>query len=283
MGLHMANYTAADIKALRERTGAGMMDVKKALDEANGDAEKAIEIIRVKGLKGATKREGRSTAEGLVAAKVVDGTVGVMIEVNCETDFVAKNEKFIALADKVLDVAVSTGAADLEALLAADVEGKKLADVVVEEGAILGEKVVVRRLARLEGATVDAYLHKTSKDLPAQVGVLMAVDGTGESAQTVAHDVAVHTAALAPTYLSREDVPAETVANERRIAEETARAEGKPEAALTKIVEGRLTGFFKEIVLLDQPFAKDSKQLVGKVLEGAGVTATGFARFRVGS
>ncbi|HXD28340.1 MAG TPA: translation elongation factor Ts [Arthrobacter sp.] len=279
----MANYTAADIKALRERTGAGMMDVKKALDEANGDAEKAIEIIRVKGLKGATKREGRSTAEGLVAAKVVDGTVGVMIEVNCETDFVAKNEKFIALADKVLDVAVSTGAADLEALLAADVEGKKLADVVVEEGAILGEKVVVRRLARLEGATVDAYLHKTSKDLPAQVGVLMAVDGTGESAQTVAHDVAVHTAALAPTYLSREDVPAETVANERRIAEETARAEGKPEAALTKIVEGRLTGFFKEIVLLDQPFAKDSKQLVGKVLEGAGVTATGFARFRVGS
>ncbi|WP_372696758.1 translation elongation factor Ts [Arthrobacter sp. JSM 101049] len=279
----MANYTAADIKALRERTGAGMMDVKKALDEANGDAEKAIEIIRVKGLKGATKREGRSTAEGLVAAKVVDGTVGVMIEVNCETDFVAKNDKFIALADKVLDVAVSTGAADLDALLAADVDGKKLSDVVVEEGAILGEKVVVRRLARLEGATVDAYLHKTSKDLPAQVGVLMAVDGTGESAQTVAHDVAVHTAALAPTFLTREDVPAETVANERRIADETARAEGKPEAALTKIVEGRLTGFFKEIVLLDQPFAKDSKQLVGKVLEGAGVTATGFARFRVGS
>ncbi|WP_417216619.1 translation elongation factor Ts [Arthrobacter sp.] len=279
----MANYTAADIKALRERTGAGMMDVKKALDEANGDAEKAIEIIRVKGLKGATKREGRSTAEGLVAAKVVDGTVGVMIEVNCETDFVAKSDKFIALADKVLDVAVSTAAADVEALLAADVDGKSLSDVVVEEGAILGEKIVVRRLARLEGATVDAYLHKTSKDLPAQVGVLMAVDGTGEAAQTVAHDVAVHTAALAPTFLTREDVPAETVANERRIADETARAEGKPEAALTKIVEGRLTGFFKEIVLLDQPFAKDSKQLVGKVLEGAGVTATGFARFRVGS
>ncbi|MBM6620503.1 elongation factor Ts [Micrococcaceae bacterium RIT802] len=279
----MANYTAADIKALRERTGAGMMDVKKALDEANGDAEKAIELIRVKGLKGATKREGRSTAEGLVAAKVVDGTVGFMIEVNCETDFVAKNDKFIALADKVLDVAVTTGAADLEALLAADVDGKKLSDVVVEEGAILGEKVVVRRMVRLEGATVDAYLHKTSKDLPAQVGVLMAVDGSGEAAQTVAHDVAVHTAALAPTFLTREDVPAETVANERRIADETARAEGKPEAALTKIVEGRLTGFFKEIVLLDQPFAKDSKQLVGKVLEGAGVTATGFARFRVGS
>ncbi|MDN6178743.1 MAG: translation elongation factor Ts, partial [Micrococcaceae bacterium] len=275
--------TAADITALRERTGAGMMDVKKALDEANGDAEKAIEVIRVKGLKGATKREGRSAAEGLVAAKVIDGTVGYMIEINCETDFVAKNDKFIALADQVLEVAVSTGATDLDALLAADVNGKKLADVVVEEGAILGEKVVVRRMARLEGATVDAYLHKTSKDLPAQVGVLMAVDGSGDEAHTVAHDVAVHTAALAPTHLSREEVPAETVANERRIADETARAEGKPEAALTKIVEGRLTGFFKEIVLLDQPFAKDSKKLVGKVLEEAGVNATGFARFRVGS
>jgi elongation factor Ts len=283
MGLHMANYTAADIKALRERTGAGMMDVKKALDEANGDAEKAIEIIRIKGLKGATKREGRSTAEGLVAAKIVDGNVGVMVEVNCETDFVAKSDKFIALANKVLEVAVASAAADPESLLAADVEGKSLADYVTEEGAVLGEKVVVRRLARLEGATVDAYLHKTSKDLPAQVGVLMAVDGTGEAAQTVAHDVAVHTAAMAPTYLSREEVPAETVENERRIADETARAEGKPEAALTKIVEGRLTGFFKEIVLTDQSFAKDAKKSVGKVLDEAGVKATAFARFRVGS
>lgn len=279
----MANYTAADIKALRERTGAGMMDVKKALDEANGDADKAMELIRIKGLKGATKREGRSTAEGLVAAKVVDGTVGVMVEVNCETDFVAKNDKFIALADKVLDIAVSSGAADLDSLLATEVEGKKLADFVIEEGAVLGEKVVVRRVARVEGKTVDAYLHKTSKDLPAQVGVLFAVDGEGDGATEAAHDVAVHTAAYAPTYLTREEVPAETVENERRIADETARAEGKPEAALPKIVEGRLTGFFKEIVLLDQPFAKDPKQTVGKVLESAGVKASGFARFRVGA
>jgi elongation factor Ts len=279
----MANYTAADIKALRERTGAGMMDVKKALDEANGDADKAMELIRIKGLKGATKREGRSTAEGLVAAKVVDGTVGVMVEVNCETDFVAKNDKFIALADKVLDIAVSSGAADLDSLLATEVEGKKLADFVIEEGAVLGEKVVVRRVARVEGKTVDAYLHKTSKDLPAQVGVLFAVDGEGDGAAEAAHDVAVHTAAYAPTYLTREEVPAETVENERRIADETARAEGKPEAALPKIVEGRLTGFFKEIVLLDQPFAKDPKQTVGKVLETAGVQASGFARFRVGA
>ncbi|EMY32553.1 elongation factor Ts [Arthrobacter crystallopoietes BAB-32] len=279
----MANYTAADIKALRERTGAGMMDVKKALDEANGDAEKAMELIRIKGLKGATKREGRSTAEGLVAAKVIDGTVGVMVEVNCETDFVAKNDKFIALADKVLEVAVSSGAADLDSLLAAEVEGKKLADFVIEEGAVLGEKVIVRRVARVEGKTVDAYLHKTSKDLPAQVGVLFAVDAEGNGAAEAAHDVAVHAAAFAPTYLTRDEVPADTVENERRIAEETARAENKPEAALQKIVEGRLNGFFKEIVLLDQPFAKDPKVSVGKVLEQAGANATGVARFRVGA
>jgi elongation factor Ts len=278
----MANYTAADIKALRERTGAGMMDVKKALDEANGDAEKAIEIIRIKGLKGATKREGRSTAEGLVAAKV-DGKVGVMIEVNCETDFVAKADKFIQLADKVLAIAVESGAADLETLLATDVDGKPLSEVVVEEGAVLGEKVVVRRIARIEGATVDAYLHKTSKDLPAQVGVLFAVDGAGEAATTAAHDVAVHIAAMAPNYLSREDVPAELVESERRIAEETAKAEGKPEAAMTKIVEGRVTGFYKGEVLVDQAFAKDAKKSVAQVLEEAGVKGTAFTRFRVGS
>ncbi len=278
----MANYTAADIKALRERTGAGMMDVKKALDEANGDAEKAIEIIRIKGLKGATKREGRSTAEGLVAAKVTGG-VGVMIEVNCETDFVAKADKFIQLADKVLAVAVESGAADLETLLAIDVEGKPLSEVVVEEGAVLGEKVVVRRIARIEGGTVDAYLHKTSKDLPAQVGVLFAVEGEGDAAATAAHDVAVHVAAMAPNYLSREDVPAELVESERRIAEETAKAEGKPEAALAKIVEGRVTGFYKGEVLLDQAFAKDSKKTVAQVLEEAGVKATAVARFRVGN
>jgi elongation factor Ts len=278
----MANYTAADIKALRERTGAGMMDVKKALDEANGDAEKAIEIIRIKGLKGATKREGRSTAEGLVAAKVSNG-VGVMIEVNCETDFVAKADKFIQLADKVLTVAVESGAADLETLLATDVDGKPLSEVVIEEGAVLGEKVVVRRISRIEGATVDAYLHKTSKDLPAQVGVLFAVDGEGEAAATAAHDVAVHVAAMSPNYLSREDVPAELVESERRIAEETAKAEGKPEVAMTKIVEGRVTGFYKGEVLLDQAFAKDAKKSVAQVLEEAGVKGTAFARFRVGS
>ncbi len=259
-----------------------MMDVKKALDEANGDAEKAIEIIRIKGLKGATKREGRSTAEGLVAAKV-EGNAGVMIEINCETDFVAKNDKFIELANKVLDAAVASGAADVDALLAYELDGKTVGDVVVEEGAVLGEKVVVRRVARVEGTKVAAYLHKTSKDLPAQVGVLLAVDSDSEAAATAAHDVAVHTAAMAPTYLSRDEVPAERVQDERRIADETARAEGKPEKALEKIVEGRLTGFFKEIVLVDQAFAKDAKKSVGQIFEEAGTKPVAFARFRVGA
>ncbi|GAA4471532.1 translation elongation factor Ts [Enteractinococcus fodinae] len=278
----MANYTVKDIQALRERTGAGMMDVKKALDEAEGDVDKAMEIIRVKGLQGASKREGRAAAEGLITATVKDG-VGVMIEINSETDFVAKSDKFIELANTVLETAVASGADNVDDLLAADYNGNPLGDFVKEEGALLGEKVEVRRLARVEGAFVDAYLHKTSADLPAQVGVLMAVDADSEAAQTAAHDVAVHVAAMSPTYLSRDEVPEETVANERRIAEETARAEGKPERAMQNIIEGRLTGYFKEVALLDQPFAKDTKTTVGAVLEDAGTKALAFARFRVGA
>lgn len=280
----MANYTAADIKALRERTGAGMMDVKKALDEADGNMDQAIEAIRIKGLKGAAKREGRSAAEGLVLAKVVDGTTGYLLEVNAETDFVAKSDKFVSLAEKVLDVAVENQLASAEALLDAEIEGKKVSDYVTEEGgAVLGEKIVVRRLEKISGAYVDAYLHKTSKDLPAQVGVLVAVDAESESAKTAAHDVAVHAAAMSPSYLTREEVPENLVADERRIAEETARAENKPEQAMTKIVEGRTNAFFKEHVLVDQPFAKDPKVSVAKVLEEAGTAATSFARFRVGN
>ncbi|GFZ81592.1 translation elongation factor Ts [Nesterenkonia alkaliphila] len=280
----MANYTAADIKALREKTGAGMMDVKKALDEADGDVEKAIEAIRIKGLKGAAKREGRSAAEGIVLAQVVGGTTGYLLEVNAETDFVAKSDKFVSLAEKVLETAVANELDNVEALLEAQVDGRKVSDFVTEEGgAILGEKIVVRRLAKVTGAYVDAYLHKTSKDLPAQVGVLVAVDADTEDAQTAAHDVAVHAAAIVPTYLTRDEVPAETVENERRIAEETAKAENKPEQAIPKIVEGRTNAYFKEHVLVDQPFAKDPKQSVAKVLEAAGTKAVAFARFRVGN
>ncbi|GAA1229484.1 MAG: translation elongation factor Ts [Oryzihumus sp.] len=276
----MANYTAADIKALREQTGAGMLDVKKALDEADGDRAKATEILRVKGLKGVTKREGRTTSNGLVTAKA-EGGVGTLVEVLCETDFVAKGEKFIALADQVLQQAVRVGATDADTLLDSELEdGKTVKALLDEANATIGEKIEVKRLARLEGPTVVSYLHKTSPDLPAQIGVLVATDGGEEQ---VAKDVAMHIAAFSPTVLTRDEVDAETVENERRVAEATAKEEGKPEAALPKIVEGRVNGFFKENVLLEQPFAKDAKKSVGKVLEEAGATAKGFARFRVGS
>ncbi|HET7661527.1 MAG TPA: translation elongation factor Ts [Oryzihumus sp.] len=276
----MANYTAADIKALREQTGAGMLDVKKALDEADGDRAKATEILRVKGLKGVTKREGRTTSNGLVTAKA-EGGVGTLVEVLCETDFVAKGEKFIALADQVLQQAVRVGATDADTLLDSELEdGKTVKALLDEANATIGEKIEVKRLARLEGPTVVSYLHKTSPDLPAQIGVLVATEGGEEQ---VAKDVAMHIAAFSPTVLTRDEVDAETVENERRVAEATAKEEGKPEAALPKIVEGRVNGFFKENVLLEQPFAKDAKKSVGKVLEEAGATAKGFARFRVGS
>lgn len=276
----MANYTAADIKALRERTGAGMLDVKKALDEADGDQQKAQEIIRVKGLKGVTKREGRSAAEGLVAGRVEDG-VGYLVEVNSETDFVAKADKFVEFGNTVLAAAVKAGTEDLETVLKTEVDGQTVEDLVTETGAVLGEKIVVRRVARLAGDHVSLYLHKTSKDLPAQVGVLFAADGSG--IDEVAHDVAVHIAALSPKYLSEDEVPAADVDAEKRVAEETAKAEGKPEKIIPQIVQGRLKGFYKDNVLVDQDFAKDSKKSVGQVLEEAGATPTGFARFRVGA
>lgn len=279
----MANYTAADIKALRERTGAGMLDVKKALDEADGDQTKALEIIRVKGLKGVSKREARAASDGLVATSISDegaGQVGVLVEVNSETDFVAKNEVFTSLADQVVAAAAASGATDTEQLLAVETDGGTVASVVEETAATLGEKIVVRRVARIAGEKVSEYLHRTNKDLPPQVGVLVASDAAGAA---VARDVAMHIAAFSPTYLTREDVPAEKVADERRIAEETARNENKPEQALPKIIEGRLNGFFKDVVLLDQPFAKDPKQSVGQIVAEAGGTITGFARFRVGA
>lgn len=275
----MANYTAADIKALREQTGAGMLDVKKALDEADGDHAKATEILRVKGLKGVTKREGRTTSNGLVAATTQDGA-GTLVEVLCETDFVAKSEKFGALAQQVLDQAVASGAADANALLKSTLaDGKTVQELLDEANATIGEKIEVKRVARLEGDTVVSYLHKTSPDLPAQIGVLVSTQG-GDA--QVARDVAMHIAAFSPTVLTRDEVDAATVENERRVAEATAKEEGKPEAALPKIVEGRVNGYFKENVLLEQPFAKEPKKTVGKVLEEAGASAQAFARFRVG-
>ncbi|MCA5893241.1 translation elongation factor Ts [Isoptericola sp. NEAU-Y5] len=279
----MANYTAADIKALRERTGAGMLDVKKALDEADGNAEQAVEIIRKKGLARAAKREGNATTEGLVAVKVADtdaGQVATMIELNAETDFVVKNEKFISLADAVLEAVVAAGATDETTAAAAPAGDGTVADLIAAQGATLGEKLVLRRVARVEGPKVTTYLHRTAKDLPPSIGVLVVTDEAGEA---VAKDVAQHIAALAPRFLTRDDVPAETVDKEREIAREVSIAEGKPEAALPKIVEGRLNGFFKDAVLVDQPLAKDTKTTVGKHVAATGGSLLGFVRFRVGS
>ncbi|MBC7373847.1 MAG: elongation factor Ts [Frankiales bacterium] len=273
----MASVTAADIKKLREATGAGMTDCKNALVEADGDYDKAVEQLRIKGLKGVAKREGRAASNGLVTAKLEGTTKGTLLELNCETDFVAKNTKFQELATVVVGAAF--GSNDVTSLQHVDVDGKPLSEVISDGGAMLSEKIEVRRVATFEGAYVGVYLHKTNPDLPAQLGVL--VELTGENAQ-VAKDVAQHIAAFAPTYVSRAEVPEGVVAKEREIAEATAKEEGKPEAALPKIVEGRVNGFFKEQVLLEQAFAKDSKKTVAKVLEEAGVQLTGFARFKVG-
>jgi len=275
----MANFTIADIKALREQLGTGMVDTKKALEEADGDVEKAVEILRLKGAKGNAKRADRSTSEGLVVAREQGDTV-TLVELACETDFVAKNERFIALADKVADAAAAAGADSVEAALAADADGKTVEQLISDEAAIIGEKVELRRVRTLSGDTFEVYLHKTSKDLPPQIGVVVAY--TGDDAET-ARSIAQHISFANPSYLTREDVPEADVEKEREIVTEISRNEGKPEAALPKIVEGRVNAYFKQVALLDQDYAKDNKLSVAQVAKDAGITITDFARFKVGA
>ena len=275
----MASVSLEDIKKLREQLGTGMVDTKNALEEAAGDLEKATEILRLKGAKGNAKRADRSTSEGLVAAHEADG-VAYMIELACETDFVAKNDKFVALADQVLSAVVASGAHSADEALAAPGTKGTIADMINDEAAILGEKVELRRVAKLSGDHFAIYLHRTNKDLPPQVGVVVAY--SGDDAET-ARSVAQHISFADPQYLSRDDVPAEAVESERRIVEEISKSEGKPEAALPKIVEGRLGAFFKQVALLEQDYARDNKLQIKQVLEQAGLSVNGFARFRVGS
>jgi elongation factor Ts len=269
----MADYTAADVKRLRELTGSGMLDCKNALASNGGDFDKAVEALRIKGAKDVGKRAERATAEGLVAAKG-----GAMIELNSETDFVAKNAEFRKLAEEVVDAALVSKAADVDALNAAKIGDKTVEEAIAELSAKIGEKLVLRRAQYFDG-NVETYLHKRAADLPPAVGVLVEFTGDGTEA---AHAVALQIAALKARYLSRDDVPEDLIANERRIAEETAKAEGKPEAALTKIVDGRITGFYKDVVLLDQPSVSDNKKSVKALLDEAGVTVTRFVRFEVG-
>ncbi|GAB3633465.1 translation elongation factor Ts [Microbacterium shaanxiense] len=275
----MANFTIADIKALREQLGTGMVDTKKALEEAEGDREKAVEILRLKGAKGNAKRADRSTSEGLVVAREQDGGV-TLIELACETDFVAKNERFIALADKVADAAAAAKANSVDDALAASAGNQSVGDLISEEAAIIGEKVELRQVRTVTGDAVEVYLHRTSKDLPPQIGVVVAY--TGSDAET-ARSIAQHISFANPSYLSRDDVPADAVEKEREIVTEISRNEGKPEAALPKIVEGRVSAFIKQVALLEQDYAKDNKLSVAQVAKDAGITVTDFARFKVGA
>jgi len=275
----MANFSLEDLKALRERLGTGMVDTKNALVEAAGDMEKAIEILRLKGAKGNAKRADRSTSEGLVAA-AENGTTATIIELACETDFVAKGDKFVALADKVLAAVVAAGATSVEEGLAAPLEGTTVETFINDEAAILGEKIELRRLTSITAEHFAIYLHKTSQDLPPQVGVL--VGYTGSDAET-ARAIAQHISFADPLYLSREDVPAAEVEKERHIVEEISRNEGKPEAQLSKIVEGRISAYIKQIALLEQEYSRDNKFKVAQVLDNAGITVTGFTRFKVGA
>ena len=276
----MANFNVADVKILRDRLGAGMVDSKNALVEADGDIDKAIDILRLKGQKGVAKREGRATSEGLVAAKE-SGNSATLIELACETDFVAKNQKFIDLSEKVLDAVVAANAATVaEALGAACGPHQTVAEVITDEAAILGEKIELRRVAQVGGEHFSIYLHRTSKDLPPQIGVVVAY--SGDDAET-ARSIAQHISFADPVYLSRDDVPPAEVENERRIVEQISREEGKPEAALPKIIEGRVGAFFKQVALLEQDYARDNKLNVGKVIADAGLKIEGFARFKVGA
>lgn len=273
----MADYTAADVKRLRELTGSGMLDCKNALASNGGDFDKAVEALRIKGAKDVGKRAERATAEGLVAAKG-----GALIELNSETDFVAKNAEFRKLAEQVVDAALAAKAADVDALNAAKIGDKTVEETIAELSAKIGEKLVLRRAQYFDG-NVETYLHKRAADLPPAVGVLVEFEsGAAAQGKDAAHAVALQIAALKARYLTRDEVPEDLIANERRIAEETAKAEGKPEAALAKIVDGRITGFYKDVVLLDQPSVSDNKKSVKALLDEAGVTVTRFVRFEVG-
>ncbi|MEU7917107.1 translation elongation factor Ts [Micromonospora zamorensis] len=273
----MSQITAADVKKLRDLTGAGMMDSKKALTEAEGDFDKAIEILRVKGAKDVGKRAGRTAANGLVAH-----SGKALLELNCETDFVAKTESFIALAQQLVEHGERAGVNTAEELLATELDGKVVADLIQEQSAKIGEKLVLNRFARVEGTTA-VYLHRKAQDLPPAVGVLVSYTGkTDEAGDADARGVAMQIAAMRPKYLTRDEVPAEVVESERRIAEQTAREENKPEAALPKIIEGRVNSFFKDFVLVEQSSVADNKKSVKQLLAEAGIEVTRFVRFEVG-
>jgi elongation factor Ts len=271
----MANFTATDVKKLRDTTGAGMMDAKKALDEADGDFDAAIDILRTKGAAKAAKRGAeREATAGLVAL-----SGGALVEINCETDFVAKNADFVAVTQRIADAANDAQAGDVDSVKAVPLDGKTVGEVVEGLAITIGEKIELGRVAYFDGTTVS-YMHKRAADLPPAVGVLVEFEGDDADA---ARSAAMQIAAMRPQYLTRDEVPADIVAKEREIAEATAREEGKPEQAISKIVEGRVNSYFKDTVLLEQPSVTENKKTVKAVLDAAGTTLTRFARFEVGA
>jgi elongation factor Ts len=270
----MASFTAADVKKLRELTGAGMMDCKKALEEADGNFDQAIDILRTKGAAKAAKRGAeREASAGLVAH-----APGVLVELKCETDFVAKGEDFVAAAQKIAEAASDAKPVDVESLKSVSVGDHTVGDLVEGLAISIGEKIELGQYVYFDGPVV-AYLHKRAADLPPAIGVLVEYDGDADAARGAAKQVA----AMRPQYLTRDEVPAEVVEHERQIAEATSREEGKPEQAIAKITEGRLNGFFKEVVLLEQPSVTENKKTVQAVLDESGTTLKRFARFEVGA
>jgi elongation factor Ts len=276
----MANFTAADVKRLREQTGAGMMDCKNALQEAGGDLEAAVELLRLKGAKDVNKRATRTAANGLVAAELDRTRAGVLVELNCETDFVAKTDLFQQVAAEIAAVALKAEVTDRPSLLTTEARpGTTVQQLIEEAGASLKEKLELGRFARFEGGYVASYLHRSDAALPPTLGVLVQLD---QENKEVARDLAQQIAAMRPLYVVRDDVPADVVEKERRIAEQITRDEGKPEQAIGKIVAGRLNAYFKDVVLTEQAFVKDPKATIKQILAGSGVSVTGFARFQVG-
>ena len=270
--------TAALVKELRDSTGAGMMDAKKALTETDGDMEAAMDWLRTKGLAKADKKAGRTAAEGLVAVKT-DGGVGVAVEVNSETDFVGKNEEFQAMVAGIANVAI--GVDDVEALKVADLGGKPVSEVVTDAIAKIGENMAVRRMTKIEGAKVASYIHNAAADGMGKIGVLVAYTGDDED---FARGVGMHIAAINPAALSEADLDPAVVEKEKQIQMDIARESGKPEAVIEKMIGGRMTKWLSEVTLLNQPYVKaeDGKATVGKCSEEAGVSINGFVRLEVG-
>ncbi|MEV4457967.1 translation elongation factor Ts [Microbispora sp. NPDC049633] len=275
----MASVNMADVKRLRELTAAGMMDCKKALEESEGDFDKAVDILRLKGAKDVGKREARTASNGLVAVKHEGDSLAALLELNCETDFVAKNERFQELAAEIVAHIVATKPGDVPTLLESQLNGKTVKELLDEANAALGEKIEIRRFSVLEGGFITSYMHKTDPQLPPAVGVLVQLDTPNAE---IAKDIAQHTAAMAPKYLSPAEVPAEVVEKERSLFEQMTREEGKPEAAIPKIVDGRVNGWYKDFTLLEQAFVKDNKKTIKKVAEEAGVKVLAFTRYKVG-